>query len=46
MQYILSDPRRYFVALVACGVVGAGIGAALVAAGVLPPIIIRITVGG
>ena len=46
MQYILSDPRRYFVALVACAVLGMASGAALVAAGILPPIIISISVGG
>jgi hypothetical protein len=46
MQYILSDPRRYFLALACCGLAGAGIGAALVVAGILPPIIISISVGG
>ena len=46
MQYILSDPRRYFLALVACAVVGMASGAALVLTGILPPIIIRISVGG
>lgn len=45
MQYILSSPTRYFLALTACGVIGMATGAALAHVG-LWPAFLTITIGG
>ena len=45
MQYILSDPRRYFIALTCCGLVGMAAGEALQHFGVLPAFL-TLTIGG